>query len=205
MASYLASHGRQVFEYAETMKPLAEEIDAAIAQEAAAAGLTIEWVMRPKSFRKEDRIQAILAERGDQPGLVHIFKVLETCTCFRPVAGQNDWAYDLASEDGQVRPLLYLFHRSRLSWASASCASPPGRRSDLNSIVTAIIGSPTNCAPQASASRNSITPFCKSTTGSALQALADAFPTEQLHQRLDAYARRFCPVIRHVPDGYHWS
>ncbi len=84
MASYLASQGRQLFEYAETMKPFAEEIDAAIAKEAAAAGLTIEWVIRPKSFRKEERIQAILADRGDQPGLVHIFKVLETGTCFVP-------------------------------------------------------------------------------------------------------------------------
>jgi len=37
------------------------------------------------------------------------------------------------------------------------------------------------------------------------QELADAFPVEHLHRALDAFARRFCPVIRHVPDRYHWS
>ena len=37
------------------------------------------------------------------------------------------------------------------------------------------------------------------------QALADAFPVEQLHHALDAVAQRYCPVITQVPDTYHWS
>ncbi len=35
-----------------------------------------------KSFRQEDRIAAILQERGTQPGLVHVFAVKETATVF---------------------------------------------------------------------------------------------------------------------------
>jgi len=34
--------------------------------------------------RKEARVRAIIAERGDHPGLVHIFSVLEPCSCYRP-------------------------------------------------------------------------------------------------------------------------
>jgi len=41
----------------------------------------VEMVTR-KSFRQEDRIAAILQERGTQPGLVHVFAVKETATVF---------------------------------------------------------------------------------------------------------------------------
>ena len=36
---------------------------------AAAEGLTIEFIKKVKAFRKEDRVQQILATRGPQPGL----------------------------------------------------------------------------------------------------------------------------------------
>jgi hypothetical protein len=37
------------------------------------------------------------------------------------------------------------------------------------------------------------------------QELADTFPVDQLHRALDAFARRYCPVITRIPDRYHWS
>jgi hypothetical protein len=51
---------------------------------AANAGLATEFIRRHKAFRKEDRIQAILAQRDDHPGLVHIFSAMESCTAYRP-------------------------------------------------------------------------------------------------------------------------
>jgi hypothetical protein len=50
---------------------------------AQAADLTIEYISK-KNFRKEDRIQALLAARGSRPGLVHIFSAMEPCTSYRP-------------------------------------------------------------------------------------------------------------------------
>jgi len=44
----------------------------------------IEYIQRMKTFRKEDRIQQILAERGNRPGLVHIFSAMEPCPTYEP-------------------------------------------------------------------------------------------------------------------------
>jgi hypothetical protein len=45
------------------------------------AGLEIENLVC-KGARKEDRIAAVLAKRGEYPGLVHIFSAMERCRCF---------------------------------------------------------------------------------------------------------------------------
>ena len=37
------------------------------------------------------------------------------------------------------------------------------------------------------------------------QHLADSLQVKTLHRRLDQVAKRFCPVIRHFPSGYHWT
>ncbi len=37
------------------------------------------------------------------------------------------------------------------------------------------------------------------------QALARDFDVRVLHRRLDEWARRFCPAVRHFPSGHHWS
>ncbi len=46
---------------------------------AQAKGVKIDFV-RKKDFRKETRIQQILKERGQQPGLVHIIGAMGACS-----------------------------------------------------------------------------------------------------------------------------
>jgi len=47
-------------------------------------GVEIKYIQRMKTFRKEDRIQQILAARGNRPGLVHIFSTMEPCSTYEP-------------------------------------------------------------------------------------------------------------------------
>lgn len=51
---------------------------------AEAHGLTIEFITKADAFRNEDRSAQILATRGQQPGLVHIFAAMERCPAYRP-------------------------------------------------------------------------------------------------------------------------
>ena len=83
MATYLTARHVRLFDYPQWAAPLREEIRAHAEQVAREAGLDIEFIHR-KDFRKEARIQALLAERGDHPGLVHIFSAMEPCPSFRP-------------------------------------------------------------------------------------------------------------------------
>jgi hypothetical protein len=82
MAAYLTARHVRLFDYPQWAAPLRAEIRARAEQVACEAGLTIKFIQR-KDFCKEARIKALLAERGDHPGLVHIFSAREPCPSFR--------------------------------------------------------------------------------------------------------------------------
>ena len=45
----------------------------------------------------------------------------------------------------------------------------------------------------------------KSPTGRALSRSPTDWRSKRLHQRLDEFARRFCPIHRAFGGAYHWS
>jgi hypothetical protein len=83
MTHYLYQHNVRIFDYAKLATPLREEIRVTAEKIAQEQGLTIEFI-RKNNFRKEDRVQAILKKRGDQPGLVHIFSARNPAPRTRP-------------------------------------------------------------------------------------------------------------------------
>ena len=84
MAGFLDYHGIRLFDFPHWAEPLREEMRENAERVAAEAGLQIEFIRKLKAFRKEARIKEILAERGDHPGLVHIFSAMESCPSYRP-------------------------------------------------------------------------------------------------------------------------
>lgn len=82
MASFLDYHKIRWFGFARWAEPLREELRENAERIAAEAGLQIEFIRKLKAFRKEARIKEILAERGDHPGLVHIFSAMESCPSY---------------------------------------------------------------------------------------------------------------------------
>ena len=84
MAGYLSYRGIRLFDYARWAEALRDEVRANAERLATEAGLEIEFIRKFKAFRKEGRVQTILAERGYHPGLVHIFSATETCSSYRP-------------------------------------------------------------------------------------------------------------------------
>ncbi|MGB5830975.1 MAG: hypothetical protein WBG92_03170 [Thiohalocapsa sp.] len=83
MAAYLGARDVRLSDYRRWAEPLRDEIRANAERLAAEAGIEIEFIRKLKAFRKEDRVQQILAERGDHPVLVHIFSATETCSSYR--------------------------------------------------------------------------------------------------------------------------
>ncbi len=84
MTAFLNTHACPLFDYPEWAKSFNDEIHKNAERLAAENGIKIEFIRKIKEFRKEDRIQAILKERGNHPGLVHIFSAMETCTSYEP-------------------------------------------------------------------------------------------------------------------------
>jgi len=77
MTAYLASKQVRIFDYAKFAEPLREQLRENAERLAAEAGVEIEFIKRPKGFRKEERICEVLAQRGNDPGLVHILSAME--------------------------------------------------------------------------------------------------------------------------------
>jgi hypothetical protein len=203
MAGYLSYRDIRLFDYARWAEPLRDEVRANAERLAAEAGLQIEFIRKFKAFRKEDRVQAILAERGVHPGLVHIFSAMETCSSYRP------W-HDKASGKTFFKPITgkclhYYFYfideQFGLCYLRVPTWAPFRLQVYFNGhgwlarqMTQAGIGFDT--ADNA---------FLRIADPLEAQRLADGLNAATLHHHLDQWARRFCPVLRHFRNGVHWS
>ena len=203
MSRYLTGQGVRLFDYPKFAEQFREEIRANAERLAQEAGITIEHVRSPKAFRKEDRIKALLAERGTTPGLVHIFSAMESCPAFYPWHNKQTGETGLRHKESQclhyyfyfidpVCGLCYLrvptwlpcrlqFYCNGHNWLAGQLRKAGLAFTQVDNTFTAIAD------------------------WAAAQALADQFSPQRLQRALDRWARHYCPVVRHVPGTYHWS
>jgi hypothetical protein len=203
MASYLRTHGIRLFDYARFAEPLREEIRHNAERLAREHGLEIEFIRSVHAFRKEDRIRALLEQRGDHPGLVHIFAAMEPCTAFMPWYDKATGRTTLRYKDGKclhyyfylIDPEFGLCYLRVPTWAPFRlqfyCNGHNWLRGQLRQAGIAV--EPLD---------NTFRLIGDSVRA---QALADAFPVARLHHTLDALAARYCPALAHFDVRYHWS
>lgn len=83
MTSYLRAHGIRIFDYTKFAEPLRDQIRSNAERLAEENGIKIEF-LRKSNVRKEAFVERILAERGDEPGLVCILSAMEACQSYKP-------------------------------------------------------------------------------------------------------------------------
>ena len=76
MTRFLHANGVGIFEYPDFASDLRDQVRAAAARVAAAAGVTIEHIAK-SHIRKEDLVARVLAARGDPPVLVPGISAME--------------------------------------------------------------------------------------------------------------------------------
>ena len=200
---YLSQRDFRLFDYPRWAEPLRDEIRTHAQRLAEKAGVEIEFIRNYRSFRKEDRIKAIVAERGDHPGLVHIFSAMESCPSYRPWHDKLQHTTTLRSTTGKCLHYYFYFLDEHFglcyvrlpTWAPFRLQVYFNGHSWLaRQLQRARIGF--KMADNA---------FLEIDDPARAQVLADAFNPKQLHRRLDRWARSYCPVLRHFHAGYHWS
>jgi len=203
MANYLRGHGIRLFDYAHFAEPLREEIRENAERIARENGLDIEFIRSVGAFRKERRIRAILQERGDQPGLVHIFSAMEPCPAFTPWHDKASGKTSLRYKDGKC--LHYYFYFIDVEFGLCYLRVPTWAPFRLqfycngHNWLAVQLGQAGVAFQQLDNAFSSIADFSRA------QALADAFPIERLHHALDGFAARYCPVAGQFGTTYHWS
>ena len=202
MEKYLRSRNRRLFDYPRWAEPFKEAIRKNAEQVAQKNGLKIEHIWRSE-FDKEKRIEKILAKRGDAPGMVHIFSVMESCPSYQPWHDKETHKTYLQGKEAKclhyyfyfIHPQLGLCYLRVPTWAPFRLQFGFNGHNALARALTRK-GIPYRMADNA---------FVEIGNFDKAQRLASDWPVWRLHRQLDQLARRLCPVLDHFPAGYHWS
>jgi len=203
LARHLRGRDIRLFDYPLWAEPFREELRANAERLAGEQGLEIEFIRRHDAFRKEARIKQILAERGNHPGLVHIFSAMESCPSFRPWHDKREHRTFLKPTQGKCLHFYFYFIDEQFglcyvrvpTWAPFRLQVYFNGHNWLERQLQRI-GIDYRMADNA---------FLSIDDPIAAQKMANRFQTKQLHRRLERWARQFCPVVSKFRAGYHWS
>ena len=202
MTSFLYSRGIRIFDYARFAEPLRERIRARAQEACAEAGIEIEHINKPH-IRKEEVVAKVLSRRGDSPGLVHVISAMESCASYKPWHDKSSGKTFLKPDSGKCLHFYFYFIDEKLglcylrvpTWCPFRLQFYCNGHSWLARKLTAA-GIDFTLADNA---------FVRVANVDRAQALADAMKPDELHRRLDRYAKRFCPVLDVFGQDYHWS
>lgn len=203
MTSLLNSRGIRIFDYTKWAEPLRDSIRNNAESIAASEGLEIEFIRKLRGFRKEERVKKILDQRGEHPGLVHIFSAMEACSSYRPWHDKKTGRSFLKPAPGKCLHYYFYFVDPELglSYVRVPTWGPFRLQVYFNAHNWLA------CRLQHAAVGFTMldNAFSHIDDFERAQQLSDAFDVARLHERLDEFARRYCPVHDAVQTDYHWS
>ena len=202
MTHYLYQKGIRVFDYAKFAEPFRERIRENAEKLADENGIKIEFI-RKKDFRKEARIQEILKKRGELPGLVHILGAMEGCNSYRPWHDKPTGKTYLKPDSSKCMTYYFYFVDEQLglcylrvpTWCPFRLQFYFNGHSWLANKL------------QAKNIQFEMVDNAFAHIGDYVLAnqLANELDVESIHQRLDAFAQLYCPVLTQLGLNYQWS
>jgi hypothetical protein len=203
MTGYLYANGIRIFDYTTFAKPLRDEIRANAEAIAKENGVEIEFIAKSKSFRKEDRIQEILRVRGDHPGLVHIFSAMESCTAYKPWHDKQTGKTYVKITKGKCLHYYFYFIDEELGLCYLRVPTWCPFRLQFyfnghNWLANQLKQHGIPFEQQDNA-------FLYLDDFDLANQLAAQLDIENLHDKLDAFARRYCPAVSILGLEYNWS
>jgi len=203
MSAYLRSNGIRIFDYAKWAEPLRNEIRANALKLAKENNLEIEYIRKSRNFRKEARIKKIIEQRGDHPGLVHIFSALEPCFSYKPWHNKKTGKTSLTYDSGKCIHYYFYFILPELglcflrvpTWAPFRLQFYYNGHNELAATLN----------KKEIGYQMLDNSFLEVNDFEQAQKFADKAHADQLNKIFDEAARQYCPVVRHFPQGCYWS
>lgn len=193
----------RIFDFPQFVKGIREQIRAHAEALAAQNGLTIEF-LRTSHIRKEDLIQKILDVRGQAPGLVHIFSVMESCVTFEPWHNKQTHQTYLRPDSGKC--LHYYFYFIDEELGLCYLRVPTWAPYRLQFYFNGHNWLAAQLEKRAIGFTQLDNVFLSIEKPARAQELVDGFSVKKLHRRLSQFVRTFCPaVLDEFTAGYHWT
>ena len=194
MAHYLTEQGIRYFDYPRWAEPLRNTIRQHAESLGSAAGIEIEFIRKQKAFRKEERIKALLAERGDHPGLVHIFSAMESCSSYHAWHDKSTHQNSMKSTQGKCLHYYFYFidEQFGLCYMRVPTWAPFRLQVYFNGHYWLAKQLDKANIPYTMADNAflSIGDFSKA------QKIADRLDAQKLHRRLERWAKQFFPLLK---------
>jgi hypothetical protein len=202
MTSLLFKKSIRIFDYTDFVEPMREEIRLNAEKLAENNGLEIDFI-RKKNFRKEDRINDIIKQRGSHPGLVHIFSAMEACTAYKPWYNKKTHKTYLKTVPGKCLHYYFYFITAELGLCYLRVPTWAPFRLQFycnghNMLASALSKKKINFQMLDNV-------FVQIDDFDKAQKLADNINVRRIHRQLDKIVKQYCPIIRHFTSSYHWS
>jgi hypothetical protein len=202
MTRYLYQHQIRIFDYAKFAEPLRACVRENAEALAKANGVQIEY-LRKKGERKENRIQKILRKRGEQPGLVHILGALEACSSYCPWHDKTTGKTYLKPDSSKCMTYYFYFIDEQLGLCYLRV--PTWCPFRLQFYFNGHTWLAHQLKAHGIAYQMVDNAFVQIADYAIANQLANEFDVELLRQRLDEFARQYCPVVTDLSLHYHWS
>jgi len=202
MTSYLNTHKIRIFDYPLFAEPLRDELRNNAEQIAKENGLEIEFI-RKKNIRKESRIQDILKERGESPGLVHIFSAMETCQSYKPWHDKKTHQTYLKPTEGKCLHYYFYFIDEQLGLCYVRVPTWCPFRLQIYFNGHSLLASTLKNQGINYTMRDNA--FINIDNFAQAQTLSDSLIVDIIHKKFDSFAQRYCPIISRFDQQYHWS
>ena len=203
MTDYFYKHQLRIFDYPKWAEPLRDSLRANTERIAAENGIGIEFVRSRKSFRKEDRVKAVLEKRGEHPGLVCILSAMEPCGSYKPWHDKKSHKTYLKPDDGKCLHYYVYFIDEDLGLCSLRVPTWCPFRLQFYCNGHSVLAR--QMSKRHIEFRILDNAFGWIADFDQAQKLADDFRVEMLHRKLDEFADRYCPVVKQFGLNYHWS
>jgi hypothetical protein len=202
MTSFLHMHQIRIFDYTRFAEPLRERIRESAQSLAREAGIVIEHVSKAH-IRKEDLVLAVLKNRGDHTGLVHVISAMEACESYEPWHNKTNHKTYLRSTPGKCLHYYFYFMDAELGLVYMRVPTwCPFRLQFYLNGHNWLAHKLDECGISYTMADNA---FVRIDDWEKAQQLADSFSPDTLHHILDHYAAICCPVRDAFDVSYHWS
>lgn len=202
MAALLFREHIRCFDLGQYLDPLREQVRQNAEAIAAEHGLKIQYLQN-SHVRKEAIVAEVLAQRGPMPGLVHIISAMETCTKYSPWHDKQTGKTGVKFASGKCLHYYFYFVDPELGLAYVRVPTWAPFRLQVWFNGHHWLASRLQQAHVRFCMDD--TAFVEISDWKRAQELSNDLSVFGLHQKLAAFARRYCPPSTRFPEGYHWS
>lgn len=202
LTSFMYQNGIRIFDYAIFAKGFRDTLRENAHKIAQDNGILIEHV-RSNKVRKEALIEKVLKTRGYAPGLVHILSAMEACNSYQPwhdkVSGKNYLRYD------QGKCLTYYFYFIDEILGLCYVRVPTWLPFKLQIYFNGHNWLSNELHNKRIAHQLVDNAFVDIADWDKAQQISNRLSVKKLHKKLDAFAKKYCPVFEQFKQTYHWS